>query len=147
MTPQELVNSLRSHTLRTKTGILLIKPEQLGDEGHIALRLGIQLLDYTDYLLDRVPDGGTIVNLSLDTIVEDLDVISNRSTGMDCVLLSNFDIAVTKLTSGERSQLWKGLMGQFPNRRKGLIFCMPARTKESEQEWSEFDERIVEWDG
>jgi hypothetical protein len=123
--PSELVRRLRQASYRSKTGILLLPVPALGQEANIAAQLDIQHVDFAASLLSRIPQGSNYVDVTLRTIIDDLDQIANAASGMDCVLVSQIDVAVTKLTFPDRARFWPRLLGDFPNRRKGLLLSVP----------------------
>lgn len=120
-----LVARLRGDELRCRTGILFLPDLCLGREAEVAARLGIQHVDLAAYVLERVPVGGKFLNLSAGKIFDHLDDIANAHSGMDVVLIANADIAVMRLTSADRAQLWESLLKDFPNRKKALLLAIP----------------------
>ncbi len=148
----ELVKRLRHVAFRSKTGILLIPSTEHGHEADIAARLNIEHVDFVTCLLGKVPNDSDYVNVSLGGIIEELDQITNARSGMDCVLVSQIDVAATKLTYPDRARLWPRLLGDFPNRRKGLLLTVTDISEGSEllqdrsmlEAWLNAD-RIAKW--
>jgi hypothetical protein len=126
--PQEMIGALRNQSLRSRTGVLALSGMALGTEGQIAAVLGVELLDYRDVALSHVLQGSQYLNLTLSRVFDDLDELSNSTRGESCVLLANFDIAVTKLRSGERTDLWRRLFSDFPHRKRALVLCVPEHS-------------------
>ena len=147
-----LVARLRTDELRCRTGILLIPEPFLGQEAVIAARLGIQHVDLAQWVVDRVPHGGKYLHLSVGTVFGHLDDIANDHSGMDCVLISNLDVAVMRLASIERTQLWCALLEDFPHRKKAILLAVPGhkdgiivlQEEAIRSKWEQSD-RITTW--
>lgn len=123
--PKELVRMLRTGAWRCRTGILLLPADALGKEATIAAKLDVQHMDFVAYLIEHAPAGSKYVNLTLEDLFRFLDDIANSASGMDCVLISDIDVAAVKLTSVERTELWHRLLSDFPHRRKAVLFGVP----------------------
>ena len=148
-----MVNMLRNRELRCRTALLMIPLSLMGKEAQIAAQLGIDHVDYRQYLLDHLPAGGEFLGLSANKIFGDLDAISNAMSGMDCVLLSNLDLAVAGIPAIDRTSLLKErLFNQLCYRRRGLLIVMPDTgpdvgallDQELKQYWMDHD-RLVKW--
>ena len=126
ISPKQLVKTVRSQGLRSRTGVLALDTCDLGRESEIAAQLGVEYLDYRIRLLSNAPDGSQFLGISLASIVQDLDAIGNELFGEVCVLLAHFDVAVSYLGSDERNNLWRRLFTDFPYRTRRLVFCVPA---------------------
>lgn len=126
VSPKQLVQTLKSQGLRSRTGILALDVRDLGMESEIAAQLDVEFVDYRTRVLLRTPDGSKFLDLTLASILEDLDALGNEASGEVCVLLAHFDVAVSYLCSGERNHLWRRLLTDFPYRTRRLIFCVPA---------------------
>ena len=124
--PAELVKILRSGELRCRTGIVLLPDSAFGYEADVAARLDVQHVDFTEHMIAQVPQGSQFVDLTLGRIFEYLDDIAESASGMNCVLVSGFDVAVMRLTSKERAELWRRLLTDFPYRKKGLLLGVPG---------------------
>jgi hypothetical protein len=124
--PAELVKQLRSGELRCRTGIVLLPDDALGHEADVAARLDVQHVDFTEHMIAQVPPGSQVVDLTLGRIFASLDDIVDSTLGMNCVLVSAFDVAVMRLTSKERAELWRRLLSDFPYRKKGLLLGIPG---------------------
>lgn len=124
--PPELVRRLQSEEFRCRTGILLVPQTHIGREAEIAVRLNVQYEDLTNRLLQTVPPGSGYLNLTLESLFDQLDDIANSSAGMGCVLVAQIDVAVMKLNSHERARLWRDLLTNFPHRRKAMVIGIPG---------------------
>ena len=129
--PEEVVAMLRAQSLRCRTGVLSLPDRALGSESEIAAALSVEMLDYREYLLSRVTTGARYLNLTLSRVFDDLDDIANAKTGESCVLIGNFDVAVARLRSDERTVLWRNLLTDFPHRTRALLLCIPSHNDES----------------
>ncbi len=125
VSPEKLVESLRGHGLRCRVGVLGVPVPLLGTESQIAAALGVELLDYRERLLASVPKNSQFVNVTVVSVFDDLERIANTATGESCVLISNFDLALGRLGTDERTTLWRTLMTAFPNRTRAVVLCVP----------------------
>lgn len=150
--PHKLVESLRGHVLRCRVGVLGVPVRALGAERQLAAALGVELLDYRLRLLATVPEASQFVNLTLAALVEDLDCIANTATGEICVMVSNFDLALARLRTEERTILWRTLLMDFPHKTRALVLCVPIHEdgtfvfpdSELRRVWQE-SERYANW--
>ena len=126
LTPISLVVYLRSLHLRSRTGILLLHQSHLGKEEAIAVQLGIEALNYSALLLESLPEKTDYVTITSVTEEARLFEIAQRRSGMEVVLIYNFDLVLSKLTLDERSRLWENLRERFAKSAKALLFAVPA---------------------
>ncbi len=124
-TPASLVLYLRSLHLRSRTGILLLQSSHLGKEELLSVQLGVEALDYAVHLLYSLPDKTAYVNITSTTEEERLYEIAQTRTGMEAVLIYNFDLVLSKLTLEERTRLWNNLRDRFARSAKALLFAVP----------------------
>ena len=129
--PHEVVAVLHTRILRCRTGVLSLPEGALGAESEIAAALGVELLDYREHLLSCVTTGAKYLNLTLTRVFDDLDDIANTRTGETCVLIGNFDVAVARLQTDERTVLWRNLFTDYPHRTRALLLCIPSHNDES----------------
>ncbi len=128
---RELVLSLKRKELRCRTGVLSLATAALGSESEIAAALGVEYLDYGVRLKALVPADSKFVSVDLPRLVEDLDALANAKTGETCVLVANFDLAVTRLKTDEARVLWQALLADFPHKTRALLFCVPDHAEGS----------------
>lgn len=122
----ELVSLLRSPTLRSRTGILLLAPAQLGGEEELAARLNVEALNYVEVVKAEVPPGSRFLGADAGSEEERLDRIAMAAGKRDCVLIYNVDLILAKLNHSARSRLWSYLRTTFPNRSRALILALPV---------------------
>jgi hypothetical protein len=149
-TPKALKEYLRTRMLRSRTGLLLVPPNQLGDVLEIAARLGIDLVDYAQVILASLPPEAKRAGISIHAEQARLDEIANASTGTDAVLVAQFDLALARLPREDRGPLWRMLREGFAHRRRALILLMPEGATRLLPEGSEWDawqdgKRIAAW--
>lgn len=124
-TARQLVQRLRSHTLRTRIGILLLDAIHFGKEPDLAVKLDVEPLDYARRLRDELPEGATHVAIDAATEEHRLDAIAVAATGLDCVLIYNFDLALARLDANERARLWTNLRAHFSKKPRALLLAVP----------------------
>jgi hypothetical protein len=122
----EVVQSLRSLSLRCRTGIVLLPVDQLGQERDLAARLEIGIEDYRNRCLNQLPQDAQFLGLNADKILEDLDALCQETSGRDCVMLCNFDLFLARLPRESREYVWEFLHTSFAHRRRALLIAMPA---------------------
>lgn len=123
--PRQLISTLRSRSLRSRTGVLGLPQVMFGREAEIAAILGLELMDYRERIIAHAPIESQYVSVTLTGLVEDLSSIANAKTGESCLLISEFDLAVMKLRSNERQILWTTLFSNFPHKTRALVLCVP----------------------
>ena len=123
--PHKLVEALRGQELRCRVGVLGLPAPALGSERQIAAALDVEFTDYRERLLASAPAGSRFLHLSAATLFDDLDRLANAASGESCVLVGNFDVAVGRLGTAERTGLWNTLLTGFPHRTRALILCVP----------------------
>ena len=124
-TPNALVTYLRSLSLRSRTGILLLQPLHFGKEQTIAVQLGVEALDYADYLHETLPEKTAYANVTAVTEEARLYNIAQRLTGNEVVFIYNFDLVLSKLPFDERTRLWNNLLDRFAKSAKALLIAVP----------------------
>ena len=149
-TPMALKERLRGRSLRSRTGLLLVPPARLPDGPEIAARLGIEALDYAQFIRESLPPDARRVGITADAEQERLDGIAEAATGADVVLVYHLDLAMARLTMAERGRLWRALREGLPHRRRALLLTMPAgaaRLLPTEQEWAAWQDgqRVAWW--
>jgi hypothetical protein len=149
-TPKALKEYLRTRMLRSRTGLLLVPPNQLGDVLEIAARLGVDLVDYAQVILASLPPEAKWAGITLDAEQARLDEIANAPSGNDVVLVAQFDLALARLPIADRGPLWRVLREGFAHRRRALILVMPEGATRLLPEGSEWDawqdgKRIATW--
>jgi hypothetical protein len=126
LTARQLVRQIRTQTLRTRTGVLLLDATHFGKEPDLATQLDIEPFDYARRIREELPAGATHVSLDATTEEERLDAIAVSVTGYDCVLIYNFDLALARLESNERTQLWNNLWASFSKKPRALLLAVPC---------------------
>lgn len=125
-----LVDLLRSGLLRTRTGILLLAPALLGQESEVAARLRVDAADYADVLLTGMPPGARTLGISAQREARRLDALAVRDQGADTLLVSNFDLALSRMAAGERERLWDELFVLFSHRQRALLLSVPEPARD-----------------
>lgn len=124
--PVELIERLCGPTLRVRTGIWLLPPQELDDAPNQAARIGIDTVDLRQMLLAALPEGASMVALSPSRIEELLDQIASRPASGGCVLVCNIDLLLARLTIAQREDVWSFVYDGFAHRRSALLLVMPA---------------------
>jgi hypothetical protein len=122
---KRLVALLRSGLLRTRTGILLLVPQLLGEEREAAARLDVDAVDYADTLLRSAAPSAAALRIGADREARRLAAIADLAQGDDAVLVANFDLALSGMSSDEREGLWRDLFALFARRRRALLLAVP----------------------
>lgn len=139
---REMTARVCGSTLVCRTGILLLPKPYLGREESLAVKLGLEPIDYPAWLQTQMYSGARFLRLTQEKLLQDIDIICSARYRFNCVLLFNFDLAVAYLEYLERPYLWEFLRDRFKKRPNGLIVTMPEQAQkllpiETEQEiWS-----------
>ena len=123
--PRVMIDKMKRQSMRTRTAILALPQYVYGLEKQIAALLNIDTLDYPEYLLKHTPVTTNYLELSESRIYDDLNDIANAISGEICMLITNFDIAILKLPSKMRINLWRLLFQDYPYRKRSLVLCIP----------------------
>jgi hypothetical protein len=123
--PKALIELLQKKMLRIRTGIWLMPVSMLGKEADHAARLNIDAVDIRDLLLNSLPQNTRYLGLNSDRIIHLLQEISDQIQGSECLLVSNLDVLLAKLSYSDVCYVWQYLFDTFPNRRHALILAMP----------------------
>lgn len=125
MNPAELIANLGSSgRLRCPTGLLLVPQrewETLADWG--ALR-GIDTVLYGEILLRELPEQSRFVSITSESETERLRRIA-LGGGSPVLLIDQFDIAVSRLSSEDRENLWQNIFTRLTQISHGLLIAMP----------------------
>lgn len=125
MTTSELIETLRHGGLRVRTGLWLLPAGQLNTLPDKAARLGIDLSDARQPLLDSVAPDQRFLRLDVATIIEVLDSLCDNNQLSDCLLVTNFDLLLAKLPYSQRKEVWEILYRGYPYRPRAIILAMP----------------------
>jgi hypothetical protein len=124
---KSLVEFLRRRTSRTHVGLWLMPLNRIGFEAETAIRLGVQELDISKYLLEKLPPGADFVRLSAKKIIKTLNEVASSIGQSDCVLVFNFDLLLSGVSDEERQQVWQELFNRFPGRARILLIAIPDK--------------------
>ncbi|NLH97997.1 MAG: hypothetical protein GX446_00735 [Chthonomonadales bacterium] len=119
-----LVELLQSGMLRCRTGIVEFPAERTGTVREIAARLGAEYADYIELLICDSPPNATILGIEPIREMDRLYRLAMQE-GPQCVVVANFDFALSRLTPERISAIWQELYDRFPHRRRSLVFAMP----------------------
>ena len=121
---ESLIDHLR-YTSRTRVGLWRFPLAKIGHEAEFAVRFGVEGLDVSAYMRERLPIGAEFVRLSEQKVLDTLDEIASTHGKSDCVLVYNFDLLLSGVTSNERKSIWQFLFNGFPNRTRALLLVIP----------------------
>lgn len=143
----ELIHKLRGPSLRCRTGIVLLAPDDLGYEAGLAVRLGVDAEDYVKVLLENLAPDARFVGIGDEEEEQRLHRIA-QANGGPVVLVYNFDVALTRMKWQQRERLWRHLFAHFPHRRRALLLAVPEKAHEllpagTDRRMWEKDGRIV----
>ena len=120
-----LVEYLRSRTLRTNIGLLLLPLSEVGTEADLAVRLGVESLDIAKYYHSTLDPRTEFARLSAARLFNSLDQIASTEGFNDCVLIYNFDLLLSGLRDSDRDQIWQDIYNRLPNRKRALLLTIP----------------------
>jgi len=129
-TPNEVVNLIRSTSLRMRTGLWLIPLAMLGTERDEAAQLALDAVDLRSVHLTRLPEGARFAGLSAESLMELFDLVASASGTYDAALIYNMDLLLARLSHAGRRQAWQYLHHSMPHRARGLLVTLPAGADE-----------------
>ena len=118
-----------SQALSVRTGIVLVTAKSLGAEADECARAGLGTVGITTWLLDRVEEDATFVDVSPSSVIEVLEQVCASEGGDRCLGVLGFDLLVAGLRAAERPQVWRTLRVSFRKRAKALLFFIPSNSK------------------
>ena len=121
---ETVIHHLR-YTSRTRVGVWRLPLAKIGHEAELAVRLGVEALNVSSYMRERLPIGAEFVRLSEQKVLDTLDEIASTPGKSDCVLVYNFDLLLSGVTTNERKRIWQFLFNGFPNRTRALLLAIP----------------------
>lgn len=148
--PEELVRLLQRPVLRIRTGVVLLPLGLLGREPELAVRLGVQAVDWRDRKLKKLSPESRYLALSSEKLLEDLrEVVEDASLPGRCLWVYNADLLVSALRYEERERFWSFLRLNFRQFR-GLLLSLPTGAmhlfSSAERESWQQDNRLAEWE-
>jgi hypothetical protein len=123
--PNTLLNLLRGPSLRVRTGLWLLPPEDLDDAPNEAARVGIDTVDLREELLAALPPATQFVALSSRRLLDLLDHVATQPAAGGCTLVYNLDLLLARLTLSQRKEVWEFVSIGFVHRTSALLFVMP----------------------
>ena len=121
------VETLLDEAARYRTGLMLLGPQGLGasKQRHLAARLMVGFLDYTELLSSRVPTGSQLVGVTRERLLEHLGefCVGGQERG---VLVANLDFGLAKLSEEDREVIWSVWREAFAHPRRAVIVTLPA---------------------
>ena len=124
--PRELIENLRpDSSLRCHTGLLLVPAHNLEELPQWGALLGLDIVPYGEFLLGDLPKETRFVNLTAESETRRLRTIADAAPGSPVLLVSQLDIAVSRLRTDERGVFWLNVMTRLTQTRHGLLLAMP----------------------
>lgn len=121
-----VVERVRGTQLDCRTGILLLSSNYLGKERSLAVQLNLDPVDYANWRLAKVLDGQRFLGLSKESLIAELDEITQLPAQTDALLLYNLDVVLSYLQFLDRPYVWNFLRDSFRKRPKALLIAMPV---------------------
>jgi hypothetical protein len=121
----ELVSLLAGGALRTRTAVLNLGHDQLGQETELAARLQVDLIRTGALLLGDLAPGRRLPTISATLVERLLDRLTNSTGQFRVVLVADFDLCLASMTPPERADLWDNLYGRFSRKPRGLLLALP----------------------
>lgn len=121
----DLVSFFRDRNLRSRIGIWRLPLVLSGQEKNIAVKLGIEAVDFCIPYREKIPEGATFLGLTCTKILEVIDTIASQSGFSDCVLVYNLDFFLAGIKQKDRQNFWQETYKGFPHRKRALILAIP----------------------
>ena len=139
---QAVINSVRGERLLCRTGALILHNLWLGRETEIAARFNFKAINYVEWKIEQLEKGQRRINFSWETVICDLNMISELPAQTDTLLIYNIDIALSFLSTKDVQRVWRSLREGFPHRPKGLLLTIP---KDASDVHPDFEE-LKQWE-
>jgi hypothetical protein len=144
----DLVRTLQRPSLRIRTGVVLLSVGLVGKESILAARLNLEHVDWRHWKIDRLDSASRFVDLSSETLVEDLRaMVQDPSVPGPCIWVHNVDLFVSSLPYDQREQFWSFLRLEFKEFR-GLLLSLPQKSTHllplQERRYWETGQRLAE---
>ncbi|GAB4499013.1 MAG: hypothetical protein OHK0052_13280 [Anaerolineales bacterium] len=123
--PQDLIDLLKSPSLRNRNGLWLLPANQIANAPNLAARHGLDASDLRQGWLDNLPEGTRYARITEQRILQFLGTLSNQSTGSDPLLLYHLDLLLARLSYQECQNFWDSFFRSFPHHRRALLALMP----------------------
>ena len=128
--PMAVIQRLRPNgILRCHTGLLLISLAALNDVENWATRHGLDTIDYTIRALTEIPADSRFVPMTPDSEAARLRRIADADAGSPVLLITQFDLAVARLSAEERPSIWRAVFTELTQTRHGLLIAMPKTAR------------------
>jgi hypothetical protein len=120
------LGQLKQRAYRSAVAILLYEPDAKIDWNAFSLVHSLSQCDYIALLLAETNLASRFMNLDADTERDRLSRLAEVPDVYTCVLVTEFDIALARLTFDERARLWNNLLHHFPYRQTALLLAVPS---------------------
>ncbi len=120
-----VINSVRGERLLCRTGALILKKTWLGREYEIAARFNFEAINYAEWKINQLEKEQRRIGFSWQTLICDLNMISELPAQTDALMIYNLDIALSYLSIKDVQNVWRSLREGFPHRPKGLLLVIP----------------------
>jgi hypothetical protein len=125
-----LLDQLKQRRFRSAVALLLYDPDCTINWTDVALNNSLGLSDYVALMLSQVNPATRYLNIDAGTEHDRLSHLAETLKTHSCILVTNFDIALTRLSFDERTRLWHNLLHHFPYRETALLIAMPQSASE-----------------
>jgi hypothetical protein len=145
----DLIALLSGPTLTVRTGLWLASIHSLNQIEDHAARLGIDARDLRVPIKGSLPEGTRFLGLTVNTLVEALDMLCKQFDGSNCLLVYNLDLLLARLHRQARLDFWQYVFRGFPHRGRGLLLVMPSHANhllpstQMQEAWR-YDRRLVD---
>ena len=137
---QSVINSVRGERLLCRTGALILKKMWLGKETEIAARFNFEAINYAEWKIEQLEKGQRRIGFSWQTVIFDLNMISELPAQTDTLLIYNIDIALSFLSTKDVQNVWRSLREGFPHRPKGLLLTIPEEAADVQPVFGEWQQ-------
>lgn len=116
---------LKRRTHRSAVALLLYEPDDAPDWNTVALTHSLGQCDYVELMLGQINSETQFLNIDADSERNRLSGLAESPSKHACILVMEFDVALSRISHDERVRLWNNLLVHFPHRNSALLIAMP----------------------
>lgn len=119
-----LVTEVDSPGLLSRTGIALARDDRYRGAAEDAARSGMDSVDYVSWKLDSLDPRQRFITVTTTSLLDDLDRLCSNTWFSSCLVVTNIDVALARLSASDLASFWQFLFESFKRRPVGLIIAI-----------------------
>jgi hypothetical protein len=129
ISPESLVNVLKSSELSIRTGLLMYSGVYNNFEPELAVILSVGHQNICSKILDQASPATNLLALNRNIIFDALDsIIDDERIPGRCILVSGVDLLLAAISADELQHFWAFLRNNY-RRNRGVIILFPETAR------------------